>query len=67
MSTPTSTDSPESAAERHLSAAVKAAAQVADIPASVTPRPIKRVAVIGAGTMGSGIAMRSPTEACRSR
>ncbi len=66
MSTPTSTDSPESA-EKYLAEAVTAAAQVADIPDSVTPRPINRVAVIGAGTMGSGIAMRSPTEACRSR
>lgn len=56
MSTPTSTDSPESA-EQYLATAVADASKIADIPDSVTPRPIKRVAVIGAGTMGSGIAM----------
>jgi 3-hydroxyacyl-CoA dehydrogenase len=50
-----------SPAEREQAAAHIAAArtQAADIPlpAGVQPRPIGRVAVIGAGTMGGGIAM----------
>ncbi len=50
-----------SPAERDQAAAHVAAAraQAADIPlpAGVQPRPVGRVAVIGAGTMGGGIAM----------
>lgn len=48
---------PESAALRHIFFAEKEAAKVADIPSSVPARRIERVAVVGAGTMGTGIAM----------
>ncbi|HUG25959.1 3-hydroxyacyl-CoA dehydrogenase [Piscinibacter sp.] len=41
----------------HVVIAKREAAQVPDIPADVPLRPIRRVAVIGAGTMGGGIAM----------
>ena len=47
----------ESKALRHLFLAERAAAKVADLPADTPARPVARVAVIGAGTMGSGIAM----------
>ncbi|MFC9871783.1 3-hydroxyacyl-CoA dehydrogenase NAD-binding domain-containing protein [Nocardia salmonicida] len=49
--------SPQAKALRHVFFAEKQAVKVADIDHSVTPRTISRVAVIGAGTMGSGIAM----------
>lgn len=48
---------PESAAFRHLFMAERAASKIADVPSDTPTRPIQRVAVIGAGTMGSGIAM----------
>ena len=47
----------ESKAMRHLFLAERAAAKVAGLPADTPARPVARVAVIGAGTMGSGIAM----------
>ncbi|MDT2005613.1 3-hydroxyacyl-CoA dehydrogenase [Rhodococcus opacus] len=50
-------ESPDAAGLRHVFLAEKTAAKVTDIPADTAPRPIGRVAVIGAGTMGSGIAM----------
>ena len=37
--------------------ATRAAAKIPDVPSSTPLRPIKSVAVIGAGTMGGGIAM----------
>jgi 3-hydroxyacyl-CoA dehydrogenase len=49
--------SPESKALRHLFFAERAAARVPDLPESTPVRKIERVAVIGAGTMGSGIAI----------
>lgn len=49
--------SPESQAQRHLFFAAREAAKVPDIPRDVTTRPVKSLAVIGAGTMGGGIAM----------
>ena len=49
--------SQQSAAQRHIFFAERAAAKVADMPKGTTPLAIKRVAVIGAGTMGGGIAM----------
>lgn len=49
--------SPESAALRHLFFAERAAVRVPDIGEDTQPRPLASVAVIGAGTMGSGIAM----------
>ncbi len=49
--------SPESQALRHIFAAERAALKIPDIPADTPLREIKQVAVIGAGTMGGGIAM----------
>jgi 3-hydroxyacyl-CoA dehydrogenase len=47
----------ESKALRHAFFAMRAAAKVPDVPGSIPLRAIKSVAVIGAGTMGGGIAM----------
>jgi 3-hydroxyacyl-CoA dehydrogenase len=47
----------QSKAQRHIFFAEREAAKVADVPKEVVPRPIARAAVIGAGTMGGGIAM----------
>ena len=49
--------SSESRALRHLFLAERAAAKIADVPADTPLRSIRSVAVVGAGTMGSGIAM----------
>ena len=49
--------SPESRSLRHLFLAERAADKIADIPADTPQRIIASVAVIGAGTMGGGIAM----------
>jgi 3-hydroxyacyl-CoA dehydrogenase len=49
--------SPVSAALRHIFFAERAAARVADVPEDTPLRDIKSVAVIGAGTMGTGIAI----------
>jgi 3-hydroxyacyl-CoA dehydrogenase len=46
-----------SQALRHAFFAERAASRVTDIPDSTQTRPVQRVGVIGAGTMGSGIAM----------
>ena len=48
---------PESAALRHIFAAERAASKIPDVGDDVKPRNVKSVAVIGAGTMGGGIAM----------
>ncbi len=47
----------ESRALRHLFLGERAASKIPDIDASVQAREIKSVAIIGAGTMGGGIAM----------
>jgi len=47
----------QSAALRHLFFAEREAAKIPDVPKEVTPRAIKKAAVLGAGTMGGGIAM----------
>ncbi|HET8748676.1 MAG TPA: 3-hydroxyacyl-CoA dehydrogenase NAD-binding domain-containing protein [Ramlibacter sp.] len=47
----------ESKALRHLFLAERAAAKIAGLPADTPVGEVRRVAVIGAGTMGSGIAM----------
>ena len=47
----------ESRALRHLFLGERAASKIPDIDSSVHQREIKSVAVIGAGTMGGGIAM----------
>jgi 3-hydroxyacyl-CoA dehydrogenase len=48
---------PESAALRHIFQAERAASHIKGLPDSVATRPIRRVGVIGAGTMGGGITM----------
>ncbi|NWK96252.1 3-hydroxyacyl-CoA dehydrogenase [Sphingobium lactosutens] len=48
--------SPESAAQRHIFFAERAAAKI-PVAKDVAPLPIASVAVIGAGTMGSGITL----------
>ena len=48
---------PESRALRHAFFAERAAAKIPDIPEDTATRKIEKVAVIGAGTMGGGIAM----------
>jgi 3-hydroxyacyl-CoA dehydrogenase len=50
-------NSPESQALRHAFFAMRAAAKIPDVPSSTPLRAVKSVAVIGAGTMGGGIAM----------
>lgn len=47
----------QSAAQRHIFFAERQAAKIDDVPADTPHRPITRVGVIGAGTMGGGIAM----------
>ena len=49
--------SPESAAFRHLFLAERAASKIKDVPSTTPVRDIQSIAVIGAGTMGGGIAM----------
>jgi 3-hydroxyacyl-CoA dehydrogenase len=51
------TDADRARAAAHVKAAEAAAAQLPDLPPGTQPRPVKHVAVIGAGTMGGGIAM----------
>ncbi|MFN7345262.1 MAG: 3-hydroxyacyl-CoA dehydrogenase NAD-binding domain-containing protein [Betaproteobacteria bacterium] len=47
----------ESNALRHAFFAERAAARLPDVPESTPARPVRRVGVIGFGTMGGGIAM----------
>ena len=49
--------SEQSRAQRHLFVAEREAAKVVGIDKTIKPRPIRRVGIIGAGTMGGGIAM----------
>jgi 3-hydroxyacyl-CoA dehydrogenase len=49
--------SPESAALRHIFQAERAASHILDVPDDTPIRPIAKVGVIGAGTMGGGITM----------
>jgi len=48
---------PESAALRHAFFAERAAGKIPDVPADTSAREVHFAAVIGAGTMGGGIAM----------
>lgn len=48
---------PESRALRHIFMAERAASKIPDVPGDTPKREINSVAVIGAGTMGGGIAM----------
>jgi 3-hydroxyacyl-CoA dehydrogenase len=47
----------ESKALRHIFVAERAASKIPDVPADIAQRAINSIAVIGAGTMGGGIAM----------
>jgi len=47
----------QSQAQRHIFFAEREAAKVADLPKGVKPLDVSKAAVIGAGTMGGGIAM----------
>jgi 3-hydroxyacyl-CoA dehydrogenase len=49
--------SPESAALRHVFQAERAASHILDVPSDTPTRPIRKVGIIGAGTMGGGISM----------
>jgi 3-hydroxyacyl-CoA dehydrogenase len=49
--------SPESAAQRYAFFAEREAGKVPGLPSDTPVRPIRQAAVIGAGTMGGGIAM----------
>jgi len=49
--------SPESAAMRHIFFAERQAAKIKDLPKETPQRAINKVAIIGGGTMGGGIAM----------
>ncbi|MDA8521267.1 3-hydroxyacyl-CoA dehydrogenase NAD-binding domain-containing protein [Acidovorax sp. NCPPB 4044] len=48
---------PESRALRHLFLAERAASKIPDVPSDTPKRDIRKVGVIGAGTMGGGISM----------
>ncbi len=48
---------PESKALRHAFFAERAASKIPDVPEDTPVREVKKLAVIGAGTMGGGIAM----------
>ena len=50
-------ESPQSSALRHVFFAERATGKLPDIPADTPVRDVSKVAVIGAGTMGGGIAM----------
>lgn len=49
--------SPESRAMRYIFFAERAAAKIPDVPRDTQVRPVRRVGIIGGGTMGTGIAM----------
>ncbi len=49
--------SPESAAQRYYFFAEREAAKVLDVPADTPQREIRKAGIVGAGTMGGGIAM----------
>jgi 3-hydroxyacyl-CoA dehydrogenase len=53
----TVSDAERARAAAHAKSAAAEAARIPDIPASTPLRPVRQVAVIGAGTMGGGIAM----------
>jgi len=50
-------NSPESKAQRYFFFAEREAAKIPDVPGDTPVKEIKKAAVIGAGTMGGGIAM----------
>ncbi len=50
-------NTPQARAQQHFFFAERAAASLPDIDNNVKPRPVNKVGIIGAGTMGGGIAM----------
>ncbi len=50
-------EAPSRAAQVHLFFAERAAAKIDNMPGDVKPKPIRSVGIVGAGTMGGGIAM----------
>jgi 3-hydroxyacyl-CoA dehydrogenase len=50
-------NSPESKAQRYFFFAEREAAKIPDVPGDTPAKDVKKAAVIGAGTMGGGIAM----------
>ncbi|HEX6018324.1 MAG TPA: 3-hydroxyacyl-CoA dehydrogenase NAD-binding domain-containing protein, partial [Burkholderiaceae bacterium] len=48
---------PQSRALRHIFAAERAASKIDGVPDGTALRPIRKVGIVGAGTMGGGIAM----------
>lgn len=50
-------DDPRSKALRHVFFAEREAARIPGLPKGTASRPVRRVAVLGAGTMGGGISM----------
>jgi 3-hydroxyacyl-CoA dehydrogenase len=50
-------NSPESKAQRYFFFAEREAAKIPDVPADTPAKDVKKAAIIGAGTMGGGIAM----------
>ena len=48
---------PQSAAQRHLFFAQRRAAKIDDVPSATPTRPVSAAGIVGAGTMGGGIAM----------
>jgi len=50
-------ESTESKALRHVFFAERQAAKIPDVPSNTPTTPVRRVAILGAGTMGGGIAM----------
>lgn len=50
-------NTPESKALRHAFFSDRAASKIADVGSEITSREIRRVGIIGAGTMGGGITM----------
>src|SRR5258705_6718777 len=51
-------NSPESKAQRYFFFAEREAAKIPDVPSDTPAKEIKKAAVIGAGTLGGGIAMK---------
>ncbi len=48
---------PQARAQQHLFFAERECANIPDLPKNISPRPLKLVGIVGAGTMGGGIAM----------
>jgi 3-hydroxyacyl-CoA dehydrogenase len=47
----------QSGAQRHVFFAERQASKIADVPEDTPTRPLRKIGIVGAGTMGGGIAM----------